>query len=52
VGWKDAAVPDPIATARAEGRTLLTEVESKELLGAAGIPVIPTRFAGSADRVA
>jgi acetate---CoA ligase (ADP-forming) subunit beta len=45
-------VPDPIATARAEGRTLLTEVESKELLGAAGIPVVPTRFAGSADEAA
>ena len=45
-------MPDPIATARAEGRTLLNEVESKELLGSAGIPVVPTRFAGSADEAA
>ncbi|MBM4416386.1 MAG: acetyl-CoA synthetase [Chloroflexi bacterium] len=38
-------MPDPIATARAAGRTLLTEVESKELLGAAGIAVTPARLA-------
>ena len=38
-------MPDPIATARAAGRTLLTEVESKDLLGAAGIAVTPARLA-------
>ncbi len=38
-----------IATARLEGRTLLTEVESKQLLGAYGIPVVETRVAGGED---
>jgi acetate---CoA ligase (ADP-forming) subunit beta len=38
---------DPIATARAEGRTLLNEVESKRLLGAAGVKVTDTRLATS-----
>ena len=33
--------------ARREGRTLLSEVESKQLLGEAGIPVVPTRLARS-----
>lgn len=42
-------MPDPIATARAAGRTLLTEVESKELLASAGVAVTPTRLATSAD---
>ena len=36
---------DPIATARAAGRTLLTEVESKELLHAAGIRVTRAQLA-------
>ena len=36
---------DSIAAARLAGRTLLTEVESKELLADAGIPVIPTWLA-------
>jgi acetate---CoA ligase (ADP-forming) subunit beta len=40
---------DPIATARAAGRTLLTEVESKELLHNAGIKVTQARLATSAD---
>jgi acetyltransferase len=35
-----------IAAARLVGRTLLTEVESKQLLGAYGIPVVETRVAG------
>lgn len=38
---------DPIATARAEGRTLLTEVESKKVLGDAGIKVTRSRLATS-----
>jgi acyl-CoA synthetase (NDP forming) len=33
------------AQARAQGRTLLNEVEAKQLLAAAGIPVIDTRLA-------
>lgn len=43
---------DAIATARAEGRTLLSEVESKELLRAAGIPVTEARLATSASEAA
>ncbi|MFN8585515.1 MAG: acetate--CoA ligase family protein [Dehalococcoidia bacterium] len=43
---------DPIATARAAGRTLLTEVESKELLHNAGIRVTQARLATSADEAA
>lgn len=38
-----------IANARRQGRTLLTEVEAKQLLGDAGIPVIETRLARSRD---
>jgi acetyltransferase len=36
-----------IDAARQEGRTLLTEFESKQLLGAYGIPVVETRIATS-----
>ena len=39
---------DPIAAARAQKRTLLTEVESKQLLGDAGIPVTRSRLAKTA----
>jgi acetyltransferase len=38
-----------IANARARGRTLLTEAESKNLLVAYGIPVTATEIASSAD---
>ncbi|MCI0457236.1 MAG: bifunctional acetate--CoA ligase family protein/GNAT family N-acetyltransferase [Gemmataceae bacterium] len=38
-----------IAAARASGRTLLTEVEAKELLAAYGIPVTPSVHARTAD---
>ncbi len=42
-----------IAQARAAGRTLLTEAESKALLAAYGIPTVPTRITRSeADAVA
>lgn len=37
-----------VTRARREGRAVLTEVESKELLKQAGIPIVPTRLAGSA----
>ncbi len=40
---------DPIADARADGRTLLTEVESKQLLHDAGIAVTQARLTASAD---
>jgi acyl-CoA synthetase (NDP forming) len=38
-----------IARARGEGRTVLTEVESKQLLGQAGIDVVETRLATSKE---
>lgn len=40
---------EPIAAARTDGRTLLTEVESKQLLHEAGIRVTQARLATSAD---
>jgi acetyltransferase len=40
---------DLISAARAAGRTLLTEFESKSLLTAYGIPSVPTRIATSAE---
>ena len=46
-----AAAQDLIASARAEGRTLLNEVEAKALLAAYGVPVVATRFAATADDV-
>lgn len=41
---------DVIASARAEGRTLLTEVESKQLLADAGIPVAMAHLAEKPKR--
>ncbi len=38
-----------VATARAEGRTLLSEVEAKQVLAEAGIPVTETLLATSRD---
>jgi acetate---CoA ligase (ADP-forming) subunit beta len=38
-----------VSTARKEGRTLLTEIEAKNLLKQAGISVIDTRLAASED---
>jgi acetyltransferase len=38
-----------IAAARARGRSLLSEAESKQLLADAGIPTMPTRIARSED---
>ena len=43
------ASADLISKARSEGRLLLTEVESKELLEEAGIPVVETRLATSKE---
>ena len=43
---------DPTARARAEGRTLLTEVESKQLLHEAGVSVTEARLATSASEAA
>ena len=41
---------DPIADARSDGRTLLTEVESKQQLHAAGIAVTQAQLATSANK--
>ncbi|MBA2691267.1 MAG: bifunctional acetate--CoA ligase family protein/GNAT family N-acetyltransferase [Rubrobacter sp.] len=41
-----------VSEAHGSGRTLLTEYESKELLGAYGIPTVETRVAKSADEAA
>lgn len=40
-----------IQAARREKRTLLTEIESKDLLKAAKIPVVETRLATSKKRL-
>ena len=42
----------PVAAARADGRTLLTEVESKQLLHDAGIRVTQARLATTGDEAA
>jgi acetyltransferase len=47
VGIKKANAEKIIHRARDAGRTLLTEVESKEILAAYGIPVVQTRIAKS-----
>ena len=47
VGIKKASAEKIIHRARTAGRTLLTEVESKEILAAYGIPVVQTRIAKS-----
>jgi acetyltransferase len=44
-----ARVAGIIDAARAEGRTILTEVESKAVLAGYGIPITETRIARSAD---
>jgi acetyltransferase len=47
IGIKRASAEKIIHHARNAGRTLLTEVESKEILAAYGIPVLKTRVAKS-----
>jgi acetyltransferase len=44
-----ARVSEVIETARSEGRTLLTEVESKAVLAGYGIPITETRIARTPD---
>ena len=44
-----ARVEEIIEAARAEGRTILTEAESKEVLACYGIPTIPMAIAETAD---
>jgi acetyltransferase len=45
-------VEQVIQNARSKGRTLLTEVESKQLLSLYGIPTVETRVAASPDEAA
>ncbi|MBI4455285.1 MAG: bifunctional acetate--CoA ligase family protein/GNAT family N-acetyltransferase [Acidobacteria bacterium] len=45
-----AQVADLIETTRSSGRTILTEVESKQLLSSYGIPTVPTRLAANEDQ--
>ena len=40
------------AIAKSQGRTVLTEIESKQVLAAAGIPVAETKLAATADEAA
>jgi len=42
-------VAEMIATARANGRTLLTELESKQIFAAYGVPTVETRLATSME---
>src|SRR5205085_4020291 len=49
IGPDRSAAQKIVDTARAEGRTILTEYESKSLLKAYGIPTVETRIALSAD---
>lgn len=41
-----------VESARREGRTLLTEIEAKDLLSYFGIPIVPTRLARNVQDVA
>jgi acyl-CoA synthetase (NDP forming) len=43
------SIADVIERARAQGRRVLTEVESKQVLAEAGIPVVPARLATTAQ---
>jgi acetyltransferase len=45
VAARTAVIGAVLSAARAAGRTLLTEEESKRVLGACGIPVVPTEVA-------
>lgn len=46
------AAEDLLAPIQAQGRTILTEFESKQILALYGIPTVPTRIARSADEAA
>lgn len=46
------SIADVIERARAQGRRVLTEVESKQVLAEAGIPVVPARLATTAQEAA
>jgi len=48
-GLNRAAAAELVTRVRQSGRTIMTEVESKDLLAAYGIPTVPTKVAASAD---
>ena len=45
-------MPNIVEQARAEGRTILTEIEAKSMLEAAGVPVSPARLAKTKEEAA
>jgi acyl-CoA synthetase (NDP forming) len=45
-------MPTIVEQARAEGRTILTEIEAKQMLEDAGVPVSPARLAKTRDEAA
>jgi acyl-CoA synthetase (NDP forming) len=45
-------MPSIVEQARAEGRTILTEIEAKQMLEDAGVPVSPARLAKTKDEAA
>jgi acyl-CoA synthetase (NDP forming) len=45
-------MPTIVEQARAEGRTILTEIEAKQMLEDAGVPVSPARLAKTKDEAA
>ena len=47
-----AAAVELVTRVRQSGRTIMTEVESKQLLAAYGIPTVPTKIASNADEAA
>ncbi|MSQ22908.1 MAG: acetyl-CoA synthetase, partial [Dehalococcoidia bacterium] len=47
MGCNPVAIADVVSAARREGRTVLTEVESKEFIQASGIPLVQARLATS-----
>ena len=50
--YKAARAKKIIAAARKDGRSLLTEIEGKDLLALFDIPVVPTRFARTPQQAA
>ena len=46
------SIADVIDRAKSQGRTVLTEIESKQVLAEAGIPVVPARLSATAEEAA
>ena len=50
--WTGRGANQLVASVRQSGRTIMTEVESKALLAAYGIPIVPTKVAQTAAEAA